>query len=77
MIHGGRTCPLAEESLLLLAQRLQLGAFDVIVDVSVEPLWIGERALQEDNLRSGAAYCDFEGEEARDGQYFNLDAGLR
>lgn len=44
-----RTRPLAEESLLLLGQRLWLGALDMIVDVSVEPLWIVKRALREDN----------------------------
>lgn len=48
--HRGHTRPLAEECLLLLlGQRLRLGAFDVIVDVSVEPLWIVKRALREDN----------------------------
>lgn len=37
----------------------------MVVDVSVEPLWVGERALREDNSRSrslpGAACLQFRG----------------
>lgn len=39
------TCPVAEESLLLLWERLWLGTFNVIVNVSVEPLRIVECTL--------------------------------
>lgn len=43
-----RTAPLAEESLLLLRERLLLGTLDVIVHMTVEPLGIVKRTLGEE-----------------------------